>query len=100
VAEIARDIGVTRQSVQRIADLLVAKSLAGYEPNPAHRRAKLLRATDRGREAVGRIAPGHGAFARRLTERVGKAELAELLERLRRLSVALDELAREGLPPE
>ena len=42
VAEIGRSMGMTRQGVQRVADLLVDRGLATYEPNPAHRRAKLL----------------------------------------------------------
>ena len=45
VADVAREIGVTRQSVQRVADLLVAQGLADYQPNPRHRRAKLLTTT-------------------------------------------------------
>ena len=39
VAAIARDMGLTRQSVQRTADLLVEEGLCEYSPNPAHRRA-------------------------------------------------------------
>lgn len=39
VSAIAREMGITRQSVQRIADLLVDKGLAEYRPNPAHRLA-------------------------------------------------------------
>jgi DNA-binding MarR family transcriptional regulator len=39
VAGIAREMGITRQSVQRIADLLVDRGLAEARPNPAHRRA-------------------------------------------------------------
>ena len=58
VADVAREIGVTRQSVQRVADLLVAQGLADYQPNPRHRRAKLLTATPAGRDAIRRIAPG------------------------------------------
>ena len=34
VAEVAREIGVTRQSVQRIADVIVDRGLAGYRPIP------------------------------------------------------------------
>src|SRR5271166_4352781 len=45
VASIARALAHTRQSVQRVADLLVADRLAHYVPNPAHRRAKLLELT-------------------------------------------------------
>ncbi|PAZ13892.1 MarR family transcriptional regulator [Streptomyces sp. SA15] len=96
VSGIARAMGITRQSVQRIADLLVDKGLAEYRPNPAHRRAKLLTPTREGRVAVGRIDPGHAAFADRLVEAYGdEAELADAVRVLERLSKVLDEV---GLP--
>ena len=56
VAEIGRRMGMTRQGVQRIADLLVERGLAEYRPNPAHRRAKLLACTEAGYWAIRRIA--------------------------------------------
>src|SRR5690349_11617229 len=56
VAEVGRRMGITRQAVQRIADLLVERGLAEYRPNPAHRRAKLLSCTEAGYWAVRRIA--------------------------------------------
>ncbi|MFJ8636861.1 MarR family winged helix-turn-helix transcriptional regulator [Streptomyces sp. NPDC093568] len=93
VSGIARAMGITRQSVQRIADLLVDKGLAEYRPNPAHRRAKLLAPTDDGRAAIARIDPGHAAFADRLAEAVGESELAEAVRILERLSKVLDDLA-------
>ncbi|KUN94115.1 MarR family winged helix-turn-helix transcriptional regulator [Streptomyces caeruleatus] len=93
VSGIARAMGITRQSVQRIADLLVDKGLAEYRPNPAHRRAKLLAPTEQGRAAVSRIDPGHAALADRLAESVGEAELAEAVRVLERLSKALDQIA-------
>ncbi|CAM5715458.1 hypothetical protein SHIRM173S_07673 [Streptomyces hirsutus] len=80
VSGIARVMGITRQSVQRIADLLVERGLAEYRPNPAHRRAKLLAVTERGRAAVGGIGPGHAAFAQRLAEAFGEAELAQAVQ--------------------
>ncbi|MFE2643316.1 MarR family winged helix-turn-helix transcriptional regulator [Streptomyces nigra] len=95
VAGVARAMGITRQSVQRVADLLVDKGLAEYRPNPAHRRAKLLAPTDAGRAAVARIDPGHTAFADRLAEAMGEEELAEAVRVLERLS---DVLERTGLP--
>ena len=52
VAQIARRLRLTRQSVQRVADLLDRDGLAVYEDNPAHRRAKLLDLTLRGREIL------------------------------------------------
>lgn len=55
VAAIGRRMGVTRQGVQRIADLLVERGLAEYRTNPAHRRTKLLACTEAGYWAVRRI---------------------------------------------
>ncbi|GGU33008.1 MarR family winged helix-turn-helix transcriptional regulator [Nocardioides albus] len=95
VSEIARTMGITRQSVQRIADLLVDQELAEYQPNPAHQRAKLLSSTDAGRDAVARIGPGHAAYARLLAENLGEERLRDAVELMGVLSRALDEL---GLP--
>ncbi|MGR4881374.1 MarR family winged helix-turn-helix transcriptional regulator [Streptomyces sp. LARHCF249] len=97
VAGIARAMGITRQSVQRIADLLAAKGLAEYVPNPAHRRAKLLRPTEAGRAAIARITPGHAALATRLAEELGDAAFAETVDALTRLTAALDAITT---PPE
>jgi DNA-binding MarR family transcriptional regulator len=93
VAGIAREMGITRQSVQRIADLLVERGLAEYRPNPAHRRAKLLAPTEEGLAAVRRIGPGHAAFADRLAEAFGESELAEAVGALERLSKVLDQIS-------
>ncbi|MGW7462952.1 MarR family winged helix-turn-helix transcriptional regulator [Streptomyces sp. NPDC054797] len=98
VAGIARAMGITRQSVQRIADLLVAKGLAEYAPNPAHRRAKLLRPTEEGRAAVARITPGHASLATRLAAELGDHAFAETVRLLERLSRALDTLSLPPLP--
>lgn len=48
VAGIARNMGLVRQSVQRIADQLEAEGILRYAPNPHHRRAKLVQFTERG----------------------------------------------------
>lgn len=97
VAGIARAMGITRQSVQRIADLLVERGLAAYEPNPAHRRAKLLTPTDEGRAAIRRIDPGHAALAARLTDALGgQAAFDETVRALERLSTAMEALEATG----
>lgn len=95
VAGIARAMGITRQSVQRIADLLVERGLAEYLPNPAHRRAKLVTPTPAGRAAVTGIDPAHAAFARRLADAVGEEGLAATLAAMRQLSAVLDELTEQ-----
>ncbi|MGW6454758.1 MarR family winged helix-turn-helix transcriptional regulator [Streptomyces sp. NPDC055078] len=100
VAGIARTMGLTRQSVQRIADLLVEHGLAAYEPNPAHRRAKALRATDEGLAAVSRLAPAHTELAARLATALGPEEFAETVRVLERLSRAMDTVRTESTPAE
>jgi DNA-binding MarR family transcriptional regulator len=92
VSAIARTMGLTRQSVQRIADLLVDKRLAAYADNPAHRRAKLVTPTDTGREAVAAIHPAHAMAARRLADEIGAERLAEVLAGMHELSEALDRM--------
>lgn len=99
VAGIARDMGITRQSVQRIADLLVERGLAAYEPNPAHRRAKLLRPTDEGRAAIAKIDPGHADLAARLVEALGEDRFARTAEALEQLSEALASISGEKPEP-
>lgn len=106
VSGIACVMGITRQSVQRIADLLVREGLAVYEPNPAHRRAKLLTPTEAGRAAVRRIDPGHAELAARLVRELGGQEAFDdtvrVLERLSRAVEAVEavEAAETEEPPE
>jgi DNA-binding MarR family transcriptional regulator len=83
-------MGLARQSVQRIADILVARGLAEYRDNLAHRRAKLFTPTDEGRAAIRRIDPAQAAAAKRLARRFGEHELADAVTALRALSAALD----------
>ncbi len=48
VARAARRLGLARQGVQRVADLLEKKGLIEYRENPNHRRARLAWVTDEG----------------------------------------------------
>jgi DNA-binding MarR family transcriptional regulator len=97
VSAAAREIGITRQSVQRIADLLVAKGLAAYETNPAHRSARLLRPTAEGIAAVRRITPTHTRLAAALAEALGPDELEETLRLLERLDAAMESATESAL---
>jgi DNA-binding MarR family transcriptional regulator len=90
VSEIARVMGLARQSVQRLADLLVEQGLAAYRDNPAHRRAKLLEATDAGLAAVRAIHAPQVAWADRIAASVGAEDLEHALATVERLLAALD----------
>ena len=79
VAGIARDMGLARQSVQRIADLLVERALAEYQPNPANRRAKLLAPTATGWAAIESLSAAQHVWANQVGAEVGERELREAL---------------------
>jgi len=75
VAAIARSMGLARQSVQRIADILVTEGLAEFLPNPAHKRAKFLSSTDKGLNSIKKIHPKVVAWAERVNDLIGEDEL-------------------------
>ncbi|MGH2787767.1 MAG: MarR family winged helix-turn-helix transcriptional regulator [Actinomycetota bacterium] len=92
VSGIARVMGLTRQSVQRTADILAAGGLVEYVDNPAHRRAKLIRLTNRGRELLDQIDPRQAKWADALIKelRLDVAEIEQSLELLLRLRSLLE----------
>ena len=90
VAGIGRRMGMTRQGVQRVADLLVERGLAQYRPNPAHRRAKLLVCTEAGYWAIRRISLVQRPWADRIGAQVGADELRNALATMRCLVDALE----------
>jgi DNA-binding MarR family transcriptional regulator len=78
VAHIARNMGLARQSVQRIIDLLAEKRLVRIEANPHHRRAKLVVLTSKGSAAVRAAEKRQRPWAREMMaglplERISKA---------------------------
>jgi len=79
VAAIGRRMGMTRQGVQRVADLLVERNLAEYRPNPDHRRAKLLACTEAGYWAIRRISLVAHPWGNRIGAEVGLDELRNAL---------------------
>ncbi|HZE48292.1 MAG TPA: MarR family transcriptional regulator [Jatrophihabitantaceae bacterium] len=76
VASIAREMGLARQSVQRVADLLAARGLIEYRPNPAHQRAKLVTPTSAGRAAIDSLAATQHEWANRVAGAVGEDDLS------------------------
>jgi DNA-binding MarR family transcriptional regulator len=91
VPQIARILGVTRQNVQRIADLLVAEGAAQYQNNPDHRGSPHLVLTKRGRAAFDQLMKAAGSFHARLARKLSPADVVSLQRGLRRLLEALTE---------
>jgi DNA-binding MarR family transcriptional regulator len=97
VAQIARTMRLARQSVQRLADVLVRDGFAAYEENPAHRRARLVRLTPDGRSALYTIQAAQRSWADGLGAELGEAELRAAGVFLDRVLRAVRE--RPGPPP-
>jgi DNA-binding MarR family transcriptional regulator len=91
VADVGRIMGVSRQAVQRIADLLVERGLAEYRPNPAHRRAKLLACTEAGHYAIRQIAVAQHPWTSELATSVDLDDLRTTLSTLQTLITRLEE---------
>ncbi len=62
VPQIARRLGVSRQNVQRIADLLVAEKLAAFSANPDHRGSPHLVLSERGQDRLARLTEAGSSF--------------------------------------
>ena len=51
VARLARNMGLTRQGVQRVVNELIEEGVVALQENPHHRRAKLVLMTEKGKAA-------------------------------------------------
>ena len=96
VAQVGREMGVSRQGVQRIADLLVEHGLAEYRVNPAHRRAKLLACTEDGYWAIRQISLVTHPWTDRIAADIGADELRVTLATMRRLVTVLEDQGVTG----
>jgi DNA-binding MarR family transcriptional regulator len=91
VAQIARTLGLARQSVQRVADILEQAGLVSYEENPRHRRARLVTLTTPGRDALATIQSAQRPWANELGEEIGDHDLARLNALLDRVLEVMSE---------
>jgi DNA-binding MarR family transcriptional regulator len=94
VATAARRLGVTRQNVQRIADLLVADGLASYELNPRHHGSPLVRLTTDGRQALDVITAASLAWRRDAVDGISDEHLTIARHVLRALIVTAQAAGR------
>lgn len=95
VAQVARTMGLSRQSVQQTADALARDGMIVYTDNPHHRRAKLMVMTPEGGGAMARLAEVQGRWADEVAGRFSVGELATALDVLRRL---VEPRTRHGHP--
>jgi len=98
VAHIARDMGLTRQSVQRIVDALVADGLLRLEANPHHLRARLVQLSDAGAALHAAASARQLPWANALGGGLDAVALHEAAELLRTLEARLRPSAKEEEP--
>jgi DNA-binding MarR family transcriptional regulator len=85
VAEIARSLKQSRQSVLKIADALSGDGLTVYVDNPGDRRAKLLKITARGRAILSAIHDRQRLWANRLGSHLKNEEVIQIGIALKRM---------------
>ena len=85
VATAASRLGITRQSVQRIAGLLVSEGLAKFDSNPRHKGSPLLRLTASGKDALAVITAASLAWRRAAAAEISDEQLIIARDVLRKL---------------
>jgi DNA-binding MarR family transcriptional regulator len=83
VAQMAAEVGHSRQSVQRIADGLEREGLVQYRAHPADRRTKLVQLTDEGRAVLDAIYRRQLEWSARVTASLDQGVLARATQELR-----------------
>jgi DNA-binding MarR family transcriptional regulator len=89
VAEIARLLGLSRQAVQRLADVLEKEGLIAYAENPRHQRAKLAVLTQKGAARLSEIEARQAKWADALGADFTVAEMNRAQKLLARVIAAL-----------
>ena len=83
ISDIARWMGLARQSVQRVADALAKDGLIAYQPNPKHRRASLVVVTKKAVKLLDQLDERRLAWARTVATTLPAADIKVASEILR-----------------
>lgn len=85
IAQVARTMGLARQSVRQSADALAREALIVFTDNPGHRRAKLMTLTDAGRTALRQVERAQADWANAVARHLPHSDLRAALAVLRDL---------------
>lgn len=96
VAHIARNMGLTRQAVRRLANEMEGDGLVRFAPNPHHRRAKLVLLTARGQAAYDAAMRRQLPWASRLADGLGAKRIGSAAATLRAIRRRLENQAERG----
>ncbi|MGH3880797.1 MAG: MarR family winged helix-turn-helix transcriptional regulator [Actinophytocola sp.] len=90
IAEVARTMGLTRQTVRQTAASLASAGMLDYEDDPRDRRARLLVLTTRGRTALRSVERRQAAWANQVAARTSLSDLRSAIGILRDLGDLLE----------
>jgi DNA-binding MarR family transcriptional regulator len=96
VAHIARNMGLARQSVQRIVSELVSEGVLRLERNPHHARAQLVVPTERGAAVYEAARARQGPWAAALSKGLAGHDIPAATALLRALEARLEEVQGNG----
>jgi DNA-binding MarR family transcriptional regulator len=91
VAKIALSLKLSRQAVQRVADILATDGLVEYLDNPDDRRANLLALTSRGRHILSAIRVRQCRWANKMGARLSGDDLFKIRTSLQKLIDILED---------
>lgn len=95
VAHIARNMGLARQSVQRVVDGLARDGLVRFEPNRHHRRAKLVVLTAAGQTVMQSAQERQKPWADDLLIHLGQEQVAVAVDVLAHMNALLTEISTQ-----
>ncbi len=90
VAQIARNMGLTRQAVQRIVNELVDEGLLALSDNPDHQRARLVTLTPSGEKVYGEIMEEQIRWSNDFAEGISARTLESMVRVVETLSTRLE----------
>ncbi len=97
-AQIARKMGLARQSVQRIVDILAAEQTVEFADNPFHQRAKLIRLTDTGQALYQEVMQRQPQWANQLAKGLSAQEIKSIIHSMETIRQRLEEDTGKGEP--
>lgn len=95
VAWLARDLGASRQNIQRIVNDLVREDLVSLEANPHHKRAHLVVMTSKGTRAYEQAVQRYAARIDALFEGISSNQSQVSINTLMKLRAHLEDHAQE-----
>jgi DNA-binding MarR family transcriptional regulator len=85
-SQLVGEMGVTKQAISKVVDILVSSGFIDRETNPADRRRTVLRLTAKGRQAIAVIEQGVHATEQEFAAELGATSVEQLTRMLGQLA--------------